>query len=249
VAAQQPGGELEVVVPQEVVRPRQAAPAAHPGVHQDRDKRCRTDRLAAHGRGRQSFCLAGERLAARGVHRVRPPVGPEHAAGDQRGGPARVSLARGQQRPQSAWPGHRVVVHEPDQVRATGQGQRRAAGEPARAPGVARQLGQPHGRMVPAHRGRGPVGRGVVHHDHGVRGPALRTHRGERLEQQLPPVAGDHDRGHDRRIVPGLVRAFACRHARDVPVIPGGPAGRASAHARAPATPGCAAAGRPPSGC
>ena len=264
-AAQQPGGELEVVVPQEVVRPRQAAQAACPGVHEDRDERCRTDRQAARGRGRQAFCLAGERLAARGVHRVIPSVGPDHPAGDQRRGLGRVAFAGGQQRPQRARTGHRVVVHEPDEVRVAGQGQRRAAGEAARAAGVARQPGQPDGRIMPAHRRGGPVGRGVVDHDHRVRRPALRVHRGERLEQQLPPVAGDHDRGHDRRIAPESVGAVARAHARDVPVVRGSPAdpmpgtparpvggappGRALARARAPAMPGCAAGGRSPSGC
>ena len=38
VAAQQPGGELEVVVPQEVVGLRQAALPAHAGVDEDRNK-------------------------------------------------------------------------------------------------------------------------------------------------------------------------------------------------------------------
>jgi hypothetical protein len=240
-ATQQPGGELEVVVPQEVVRPRQAAAAAHPGVHEDRDKRCRTDRQAARRPGRPAFCLAGERLAARGVHRVRASVGPDHAAGHQRGRVARVALARGQQRPQRARLGHRVVVHEPDEVRAIGQGQRRAVGEPARAAGVARQLGQPDGRIVPAHRRGGPVGRGVVDHDHGVRRPALRLQRGERLEQQLPPVAGDHDRDDGGTVASG--------HVRDVPVGWAGRAGRAPGGAPATATPRCAAGARPGSGC
>jgi len=265
VAAQQPGGELEVVVPQEVVRPRQAPPAAYPGVHEDRDKRCRTDRQAARGRGRQAFCLAGERLAARGVHRVRPPVGPEDAARDQRGGPGRVAFAGGQQRPQRTRLGHRVVIHEPDEVDVTGQGQRRAIGEPARAAGVARQPGQPYGRILPAHRRSGPVGRGVVDHDHDVRRRGLRMHRFKRLEQQLPPVAGDHDRGHGRRIAPERVGAVARAHARNVPGVRAGPAGpvpgtparpvegappgRVLARARAPATPGCVAGGRSPSGC
>ena len=241
LAAQQPGGEFEVVVPQEVVRPRQAAPAAHPGVHEDRDERCRTDRQAARRRGRHAFCLAGERLAARGVHRVRPPVGPDHAAGDQRGGLGGVAFAGGQQRPQRAQLGHRVVVHEPDEVRVAGQRQRRAVGEPARAAGVARQLGQPDGRIVPARRRGGPVGRGVVDHDHGVRRPALRVHRGERLEQQLPPVAGDHDRDHGGTVASG--------HVRDVPVGRTGWGGRAPGGAPATATPRCAAGAPPGSGC
>ena len=241
MAAQKPGGELEVVVPQEVVRPRQAAPAAHPGVNEDRDERGRTDRHAARRCGRQAFCLAGKRLAAWGVHRVRSPVGPDHAAGDQRGGVARVAFAGRQQRQQRARLGHRVVVHEPDEVRAAGQGQRRAVGEPARAAGVARQLGQPDRRVVAAHRRGGPVGRGVVDHDHGVRRPALATHRGERLEQQLPPVAGDHNRDHAGTGDSG--------HVRDVPVGWADRRARAPGGAQATARPRCAAGARPGRGC
>ena len=146
--------------------------------------------------------LAGQRLGPRGVHRVRAPVGPDHAAGDQRRRPGRVALPGLEHRPQRVRLGHRVVVHEPDQVGAIGQGQRHAVGEPARAAGVAGQLGQPRRGEPGAYRRRGAVGRGVVDHDHRIRRAALRLHRGQRLQQQLPPVVGDHDGDHPGRLQP-----------------------------------------------
>ena len=256
VAAQQPGGELEVVVPQEVVGLRQTALPAHAGVDQHRYKRCRTDRHAARGRGRGPFCPAGERLDARGVHRVRPPVGPDHAAGHQRRRPAGQAPAGLEQRAQGVPPGHRVVVHEPDEVRAARQGQRHAAGEPARPAGVARKLGQRRARVARADRRGGPVRRGVVDHDHRVGHAALRIYRRERLEQQLPAVVGDHDGGHGGRVAPGRPRILSFAHARDVPAVRAAVTGlarhraaRGPGHARAPARPRCAAAGRPGSGC
>ena len=141
-AAQQPGGELEVVVPQEVVRLRQAALPAHAGVHEDRHKRGRTDRQASGAARPRRSALAGQWLGAGGVHGVRAPVGPHHPAGDQRGRRAGITVTGVQHRPQRARLGHRVVVHEPDQVRVARQRERHAAGEPARAAGVARELGQ-----------------------------------------------------------------------------------------------------------
>jgi hypothetical protein len=66
-------------------------------------------------------------------------------------------------------------------------------------------------------------------------------HRFKRLEQQLPPVAGDHDRGHGG--------ALASGHVRDAPVGRPGWAGRAPGGVRATATQRCAAGARPGSGC
>ncbi len=43
VTAQQPGGELEVIVPQEVVGLGQTASPALAGVDEDRHERCRAD--------------------------------------------------------------------------------------------------------------------------------------------------------------------------------------------------------------
>ena len=231
LAPEQPGGELEIVVPQEVVSLGQAPGAADAGVHQDRHERRRPDRQAP-GRGRgEALRLAGERLGPGGVHRVRAAIGPHHPAGDQRRRPARAQRTGVEHGLERARFRHRVVVHQPDQVGRVGQGQRQAVGEPAGAAGVALHRGQPHGGEAGADHLRRVVGRGVVDHDDRVRGPGLSQHRGQRLDQQVPPVVGDHDRDHPGR--PAPVRRVTVRHvvARHV---------RWGRHVRSASGPGCA---------
>ncbi len=182
LATQQPGGELEVVVPQEVVGLRQAALPADRGIDQDRDERGRPDRQAAGRRRAALLRPGGERLGPRRVHRVRPAVGPLHPAGQQRRpGSARLAgpLPRVQQGAQRIRLRHRVVVHQPDQVGGIGQGQRQAVGEPAGPAGVLRQRGQPYRRERGTHRAGAAVGGRVVHRDDRVRRPGLRQHRGQ----------------------------------------------------------------------
>ncbi len=82
---------------------------------------------------RVSLGFAGEGLGPRGVHRVRPAIGPDHPAGDQRRRPAGLTAACLEQRQQRAGLRHRVVVHDPDQVGSVGEGKGHAVGEPAGA--------------------------------------------------------------------------------------------------------------------
>ena len=238
LAAEQPGGELEVVVPQEVVGLRQAPLPAQAGVHQDRHERRRADGQAARGRRRLPLPFARKRLYPGSVHRMRTAVRPHHPAGDQRGRAAGMERTGVEHGPQGARLRHRVVVHQPDQVGLPGQGQRQAIREAARAAGVALRRGQPHGREAGPDQVRGAVGGGVVDHDHRVRGAGLPQHRGQCLGQQVPPVIGDDDGDH-----PGRPARRGGRAGGGHPRSASGPGS-----APWPARSGCAAAAPPGNG-
>jgi hypothetical protein len=192
----QPGGVLEVVVPQEVVRDREAAVPHRPGVAHHRDERRRADRRTPDQRGRPELRLRGTRSRPRRVHRVVPAVGPHDAVGQHRRRPAGAVVVAGPCRDQPLGGrrlGNGVVVEQPEQLRVVAEGASDARGETTGTADVPAQPDQVEVTVALGEQRAGPVGAGVVDDDDLGRCEGLRGQRRERLLQQLAPVPRDYD--------------------------------------------------------